>query len=82
MRTFVGEIDSIFKDRFKPENMLFQKPSTINEAVAFSTRFISYYNQERSKKPNKIKDISFLSEAQTALKSAINKLSTFKEKEE
>ena len=62
--------------------MLFQKPSTIKEADAVTARFIAYYEQERSKMTNKVKDISKLSEVQTALKSAVNNLSTFKEREE
>ena len=82
LKTFVGKIDAIFKDWLKPENMLFQKPSQINEADAVSTRFIAYYDQERSKMANKVKDISNLSEVQTALKSAVNNLSSFKETEE
>ena len=82
LKTFVGKIDAIFKDWLKPENMLFQKPSTINEADAVSTRFIAYYDQERSKMANKVKDISNLSEVQTALKSAVSNLSSFKETEE
>ena len=82
LKTFVGKIDAIFKDWLKPENMLFQKPTTINEADAVSTRFIAYYDQERSKMANKVKDISNLSEVQTALKSAVNNLSVFKEQDE
>ena len=62
--------------------MLFQKSSQINEADAVSTRFISYYDQERSKMANKVKDISNLSEVQTALKSVENNLSSFIEADE
>ena len=82
LKTFVSKIDTIFKDLLKPENMLFQKPSTINEADAVSTRFIAYYDQEKSKMANKVKDISNLSEVQMALKSAVSNLSTFKETNE
>ena len=82
LKTFVAKIDAIFKDWLKPENMLFQKPSQINEADAVSTRFIAYYDQERSKMANKVKDISNLSEVQMALKSAVSNLSQFKEQEE
>ena len=35
---------------------------------AVNTRFITYYDQERSIKANKVKDINNLSEVQTALK--------------
>ena len=62
LKTFVGKIDAIFKDWFKIEKKLFQKPSIINEADAVSKRFNAYYDQERSKMANKIKDISNLFE--------------------
>ena len=82
LKIFVAKIDTIFKEWLLPENMLFQKPTQISEADAVSTRFIAYYEQERSKMATKVKDISNLGEVQIALKSAVSNLGTFKETDE
>ena len=82
LKLFVAKIESIFKEWLKPENMIFQKPSAINEAFAVSTKFIADYDQERTKMALKVKDISNLGEVQIALKSAVSNLSSFKETNE
>ena len=77
LKTFIDKIDAVFKDWLKPENMLFQKPSTKNEADAIRERSIAYYGQEKPKMANKVKDICSLSEVHSAIKSSVNNLSIF-----